>query len=324
MRKHLYANLWLLGSTLALCCVAYVVALWVLGQVFFPRTAAGSLLAGPGGRPVGSGLIAQPFSGDEHFHPRPSAVAYNASASGGSNWGASQYLLRDRVARQLGPIARYRTAPAQGRSVQRDLEQWFEATPDVVATWADRYPGSARAWVNADDRHKAAVVDWKAQHPAALSEWKASHPGAGDPEPADLAVPFFRGNSASFHRSWPRLIEDPSWGVTAVFFEMWLQDHEGVDLEPVPADLVTTSGSGLDPHITLEGARYQRERVADAWSRKTNIEKAVVLREIENLLVEKARAPLYGWAGVPLINVLEVNLSIADRLNGPVRPATRR
>src|SRR5690349_17288725 len=103
--KHLRANLLLVGLSLAICCVAYPLALWVFGQVAFPTSANGSLLTAknPDGtdRVVGSSLIAQPFAGNEYFWPRPSAASYNAAAAGGSNWGANNPKLRDRVAQQL-------------------------------------------------------------------------------------------------------------------------------------------------------------------------------------------------------------------------------
>lgn len=324
MGKHLKANLWLLASTLFLCCFLYFLVLWVVARVFFPEGAEGSLLVGPDGKYVGSRLIAQPFSRDEYFHPRPSAVSYNASASGASNWGPSNYLLRDRVARQLGPIVRYRKGSAPGRSVQRDIATWFEARPDVVAEWADRYPSVARGWVNADDRHKAAIRKWQVDHPEAVSEWKRSNPGAGDPQPGDLATPFFRGNAEAFRRSWPRLIDDPGWSLPAVFFEIWLQEHPDADLEKVPADLVMASGSGLDPHITLENAQYQLDRVAAAWAGRMRLEPALVSREIEKLLDEKREAPLGGWVGVPLVNVLELNLALSDRMDRLARSARNR
>src|SRR5262245_52491631 len=112
MLAHLRANLWLLGLSLLLCCVLYPLALWAAGRAVFRHQADGSLLTGSDGKPVGSRLIAQPFSGDEYFQPRPSAASYNAAASGASNWGASNYLLRDRVARQLGPIVKYKNSSA--------------------------------------------------------------------------------------------------------------------------------------------------------------------------------------------------------------------
>ena len=78
------------------------------------------------GKPVGSRLIAQPFTADEYFQPRPSAARYNAAASGASNWAANNYLLRDRVARQLGPIVKYRSGPKKGQPVAPDIESWFQ------------------------------------------------------------------------------------------------------------------------------------------------------------------------------------------------------
>src|SRR5471030_1844512 len=103
MQKHLRAILWLLGLTLILCSVLYPAVLWSIAQTVFHSQANGSLVMGADGKPVGSRLIAQPFTGDEYFQPRPSAVSYNAAASGASNFGANNPKLRGRVAQQLGP-----------------------------------------------------------------------------------------------------------------------------------------------------------------------------------------------------------------------------
>src|SRR5437763_9153501 len=102
MGPHLRACAWLLGLTVVLGAVLYPLALLGVGQAVFRDQAQGSLLTDGDGKVVGSRLIAQPFSGDEYFQPRPSAVSYNAAASGATNWGASNPLLRGRVARQLG------------------------------------------------------------------------------------------------------------------------------------------------------------------------------------------------------------------------------
>ena len=115
MSRTISKSLWLLLFCVIICCVIYPALLWVVGQTIFPFQANGSLLKGPDGKLVGSRLIAQPFTKDEYFQPRPSAVSYDASASGPSALAVSNYALRDRVARALGPIVRYQSGPRAGQ-----------------------------------------------------------------------------------------------------------------------------------------------------------------------------------------------------------------
>jgi potassium-transporting ATPase KdpC subunit len=63
--------------------------LWGIGRIAFAGRADGSLLRRQDGTILGSRLIAQKFVRREYFHPRPSAVDYNAAATGGSNYGPS-------------------------------------------------------------------------------------------------------------------------------------------------------------------------------------------------------------------------------------------
>jgi K+-transporting ATPase ATPase C chain len=85
---------------------------------------------------------------------------------------------------------------------------------------------------------------------------------------------------------------------------------------PVPADAVTASGSGLDPHITLRNARGQRERVVAAWVGKSNRDEAEVRAVVDEVLAGAAFRPLAGLAGgEELVNVLEVNLELQRRLS---------
>lgn len=70
----------------------------------------------------------------------------------------------------------------------------------------------------------------------------------------------------------------------------------------IPADLVTTSGSGVDPHITLQGARYQIARVASA--RNMSSEK------VTELLEQHARRTGGALTPEPLVNVLLVNMAL--------------
>src|SRR6516225_2984182 len=102
MFQHLRACLLLTVVSVVLCCIVYPGLLLGAGKLLFPHQAEGSLIERDG-KVVGSRLIAQPFSDEKFFQPRPSAASYNGAASGATNWSASNYLLRDRVAQQLGP-----------------------------------------------------------------------------------------------------------------------------------------------------------------------------------------------------------------------------
>jgi K+-transporting ATPase ATPase C chain len=328
MRSHLRANLWLFGLSLLLCCVIYPGLLLVVGRFAFPSQAEGSLVFDRDGKPIGSRLIAQPFTSDEFFQPRPSAVSYNASASGASNWGASNPLLRDRVARQLGPIVRYRSGEKAHQLVGPDIEKWFHQRPDMVARWATAHPTLARSWVTSDSVNSDAVLTWKSAHPTEVARWVSENPDTPEPKPEDLAVPYFVDFSKTHPGTFPVAAEhkgsdgkiekaiDPSSSgpeIQATFFDMWRQEHAQAELESVPADMVMASGSGLDPHITLKNALYQLDRVAAKWAAEMRQDPSQIHSEIESLLREKARAPLGGLAGVDLVNVLEVNLALHER-----------
>ena len=106
--------------------------------------------------------------------------------------------------------------------------------------------------------------------------------------------------------------------IQADFFAMWRDDHPDVALADVPGDLVTASGSGLDPNITLQNAEFQLDRVAQKWAQDTNGDQAKVRGQIEEILQGAAYSPGYGlFGGERLINVLQVNLELRKRLGPP-------
>ena len=163
--------------------LGYPLLVTLLADALFPHKADGSLIL-KDGQVIGSELLAQSFTSDRYFHPRPSAAGngYDPTSSGGSNLAQSNAKLVQRIQGDIDKLA-------------------------------------------------------------------AANPG-----------------------------------------------------KPVPIDLVTTSGSGLDPDITPDAAFYQAARVAKARSLsedrvRTLIEKHVTGRQL-------------GFLGEPRVNVLELNLDL--------------
>jgi K+-transporting ATPase ATPase C chain len=337
MSRYISKSLFLLLFTVLIVCILYPAAVWVVGRVFFPFQANGSLLTGPDGQVVGSKLIAQPFTKDEYFQPRPSAASYDASASSSSALAPSNYALRDRVARTLGPIVKYRSGPKSGQLVAPDVEAWFQqdryqGSPAIVAQWADLHNGLTTAWVAADPTHGAYVDSWTKAHPAVVADWVKANPSTPQPKAADLAVVFFETFSKENPGRFPSAVtktgadgkpqtsiepvKDGS-DIQSIFFDMWRQDHPEADLENVPGDMVTTSGSGLDPDITLQNAEYQLDRVASKWAADAKRDPAAIRGEIDQILQANAKAPFGGLAGEKMVNVLEVNLELCKRYGAP-------
>jgi K+-transporting ATPase ATPase C chain len=169
--------------TTVLLGLAYPLALTGIASVLFPHQAGGSLILRDG-HVIGSSLLAQSFTSDRYFHPRPSAAGngYDATSSGGSNLAQSSQKLVQRIQGDIDKLA--------------------------------------------------------AQNAA----------------------------------------------------------------KPVPIDLVTTSGSGLDPDITPDAAYYQAHRVAQARHLSDD--------GVSKLIAAHITARTLGLLGEPRVNVLELNLDL--------------
>lgn len=169
--------------TAVLFGLGYPLVMTGVAHVLFPRQADGSLILHDG-QVVGSELIAQSFTSDRYFHPRPSAAGngYDAQNSGGSNLAQSNAALVKRI--------------------QGDIDK--------------------------------------------------------------LAA----------------------------------QNHG----RPVPIDMVTTSGSGLDPDITPDNADYQVARVAAA--------RGIDQEKLRRLVAQYTEGRQLGLLGEPRVNVLELNLAL--------------
>ena len=181
--------------TTVLFGIGYPLLITLLAGVLFPHKAAGSLIL-KNGQIIGSELIAQSFTSDRYFHPRPSAAGngYDATSSGGSNLAQSNAKLVQRIQGDIDKLA-------------------------------------------------------------------AANPG-----------------------------------------------------KPVPIDLVTTSGSGLDPDITPDAAFYQAPIVAKARGIGEDRVRALIEKHISGRQL--------GFLGEPRVNVLELNLDL-DSL-GVVQDSTAK
>jgi K+-transporting ATPase ATPase C chain len=91
---------------------AYPVLMWGIGRAAFAGQADGSLITRADGSIAGSRLIAQAFAEPRYFHPRPSAVDYNAASAGGSNYGPSHPDHLKAVQSRLDAITTREGVPA--------------------------------------------------------------------------------------------------------------------------------------------------------------------------------------------------------------------
>jgi K+-transporting ATPase ATPase C chain len=174
--------------TALLLGLGYPLLVTGIARLVFPKQAGGSLIQLKDGTVIGSELLAQSFTSDRYFHPRPSAAGngYDATASGGSNLAQSSKTLVTRIQGDIDKLA-------------------------------------------------------------------AQNPG-----------------------------------------------------KPVPIDLVTTSGSGLDPDITPDNAFYQAPRVAKARN--------VSDENVRQLIQQHITPRQLGLLGEPRVNVLSLNLDL-DKLS---------
>ncbi|HEV2487530.1 MAG TPA: potassium-transporting ATPase subunit KdpC [Terracidiphilus sp.] len=169
--------------TAVLLGIGYPLVVTGIAAVMFPHKADGSLVL-KNGQVIGSELLAQSFTSDRYFHPRPSAAGkgYDATASGGTNLAQSNAKLAQRIQGDIDKLA-------------------------------------------------------------------AENPG-----------------------------------------------------KPVPIDMVTTSGSGLDPDITPDNAYYQAARVAKA--------RGLTEDQLVELIKQHTAGRDLGLLGEPRVNVLDLNLAL--------------
>lgn len=249
---------------------AYPLIVWGAAQLLFPAQANGSLVS-KDGKVVGSALIGQNFSDPKYFHPRPSAAGagYDATSSGGSNLGPTSAKLMNGTTRVPAP----RTPPA-----------------DVQAARAGSAPVAA-ATAAASAPRPAPVVDFDGIALRVLhfcDDNGIPFAAFQDGEETDLAP--YRTKSGWDEVKLVTAFNDRAHPLSIKAGRL------------IPADAVTASASGLDPHISVADALLQVPRVAKA----RGVEQARV-----RTLVERATAGAgLGLLGDPGVNVLRLNLAL--------------
>jgi K+-transporting ATPase ATPase C chain len=128
---------------------------------------------------------------------------------------------------------------------------------------------------------------------AALPEWFQSRPSA--------AGDGYDGGGSSGSNLGP---ENPDLVTAVEERRAAVAELEGVNPATVPADALTASASGLDPHISPAYARLQVARVA--------AERGLDEADVEALVEENTQGPDLGYLGEASVNVVELNMALAQ------------
>jgi len=113
--------------------------------------------------------------------------------------------------------------------------------------------------------------------------------------------PFYNASSSTgsnLGSSNPALLDEVKGRITA------LKAADPNNNDPIPVDLVTSSGSGLDPHISLAAAKYQLARVAR--------NRGLTLDVVQQIIDQNTQGRFLGFIGEPVVNVLQANLALDD------------
>jgi K+-transporting ATPase ATPase C chain len=249
-------------STLVLalvCCGLYPVVVWGIAQATFKDKANGSLITDATGTVRGSKLLAQGFTLDKYFIPRPSAAGagYDATSSGGSNLGPTSKKLLN------GTVKSTALAAAQPDGT-------LPSGPDIVD-----YDGLKLRVIGYCDQNGIPyqlIQDGKQVDPKTFKDAK------GDYDQVKLINAF---NDDAKPESRPLTV---------------------VASTTIPADAITASGSGLDPHISLKNAEIQAPRVART--------RGIAESKVKELIQSNTDHADFGILGDSGVNVLTLNLAL--------------
>jgi K+-transporting ATPase ATPase C chain len=152
----------LLGGATLLTGILYPLTVTGIAQLAMPFAANGSLVE-QDGRLVGSALIGQPFAADRYFWGRPSAISYDASASGGSNLGPTARALAERLQAE---VARRKAAPNGGLPADAATASASGLDPHISPATALRQVGRVAAARGRSEAEIRTLVEEEIRAPA--------------------------------------------------------------------------------------------------------------------------------------------------------------
>jgi K+-transporting ATPase ATPase C chain len=297
-----------------LCCGVYPLVVWAIAQTVFPHQANGSLIKKDGSKSkndtdvVGSSLIGQVFTDPSYFHPRPSAAnnspgssysptgGYDPTASGGSNFGP----LSDELINGLNSPATPTTGPAAAA---------VTTAPTTTVAIATTQPGMALQY----DGIRLRTIHYALDNGLSFKLYNVKPDGTKTEAPLAMYIDPASGSplDVALVDAFPHPSSDPADKVVLIAADFKKPDGTAV---MIPADAVTASGSGLDPHISPANAALQAQRVAD----KRNIS----LKEVRDMIEEYTDKPDLGILGDPGVNVLRLNLALDAKHPVPAAPTS--
>lgn len=136
MKKNLITAVLMTIATTILLGIIYPLVVTALAQLFFKDKANGEIVQ-RNGQAIGSRLIAQPFTSDKYFHPRPSAAGngYDAANSGGTNYAPTNQKLIDRIRADAATL--HQENPSQPVPVDLLTTSASGLDPDITPAAAD-------------------------------------------------------------------------------------------------------------------------------------------------------------------------------------------
>ncbi|HEV2468724.1 MAG TPA: potassium-transporting ATPase subunit KdpC [Candidatus Sulfotelmatobacter sp.] len=162
MKKNLITAILMTIATTILLGIIYPLFVTALAQLFFKDKANGEIVQ-RNSEAIGSRLIAQPFTSDKYFHPRPSAAGngYDAANSGGTNFASTNQKLIDRVRADAATL--HQENPSQPVPVDLLTTSASGLDPDISPAAADfQVPRVARARGVAEET----IIDLVRKHTA--------------------------------------------------------------------------------------------------------------------------------------------------------------